>query len=216
MNRFEFILADDNVFHLNGVRHALDEQGVKVLDTARTASSLIAKLSQHPDVNILITPTLPGLSSFMHTRLLQRYPEIEIYVLGPTNDDAFVKQILAREGVIGYISEQIEPEDLAAALRTVKRHDIFYPTTDFETHEPIELRSLTVQERNILTKIALGKSNSFVAKELFITEQTVKFHLTNIYRKLGVKNRTEATRYALDFGFINFQPSRPNEEEKVK
>ena len=61
---------------------------------------------------------------------------------------------------------------------------------------------LTERERSILEALAKGKSNDEIAKELWVTQQTVKFHLTNIYRKLGVKNRTEATRLAYQRGLV--------------
>jgi DNA-binding NarL/FixJ family response regulator len=62
---------------------------------------------------------------------------------------------------------------------------------------------LTNRERATLTLVAEGRSNLDVASKLFVTEQTVKFHLSNIYRKLGVGNRTEATRYAYERGLID-------------
>jgi DNA-binding NarL/FixJ family response regulator len=61
---------------------------------------------------------------------------------------------------------------------------------------------LTERERSILEALAKGKSNDEISKELWVTQQTVKFHLTNIYRKLGVKNRTEATRLAYQRGLV--------------
>ena len=62
--------------------------------------------------------------------------------------------------------------------------------------------TLTAREISILNAVARGLSNDEIAKELWVTQQTVKFHLTNIYRKLGVKNRTEATRFAYQHGLV--------------
>ena len=62
---------------------------------------------------------------------------------------------------------------------------------------------LTERERSILEALAKGKSNDEIAKELWVTQQTVKFHLTNIYRKLGAKNRTQATRIAQQHGLVD-------------
>ena len=61
---------------------------------------------------------------------------------------------------------------------------------------------LTERETSILKALARGLSNDAIGKELWVAEQTVKFHLTNIYRKLGVANRTEAARYAFEHGLI--------------
>ncbi|HEX7309722.1 MAG TPA: response regulator transcription factor, partial [Gaiellaceae bacterium] len=63
---------------------------------------------------------------------------------------------------------------------------------------------LTDRETSILKALARGLSNDAIGKELWVAEQTVKFHLTNIYRKLGVSNRTEATRYAYEHGLVDY------------
>src|SRR5918911_447417 len=66
-----------------------------------------------------------------------------------------------------------------------------------------EMAGLTERETAMLRALARGLSNAAISKEFWVTEQTVKFHLTNIYRKLGVKNRTEATRYAYQHGLAD-------------
>ena len=63
-------------------------------------------------------------------------------------------------------------------------------------------RALTPKELDVLSRVARGLSNKEISKELWLSEQTIKFHLTNIYRKLGVSNRTEATRYAYQHGLV--------------
>ena len=62
---------------------------------------------------------------------------------------------------------------------------------------------LTKREQTILEALQTGRSNKQIAEKLFLAEQTVKFHLTNIYRKLGVSNRTEAARYAFEQGLVD-------------
>jgi len=74
------------------------------------------------------------------------------------------------------------------------------------TGEPGEMEGLTERELGIVRAVARGLSNEAISKELWVAEQTVKFHLTNIYRKLGVTNRTEAARYAFEQGLVEPEP----------
>ena len=74
--------------------------------------------------------------------------------------------------------------------------------------EPVDLSGLTKREVEILQLVAEGHSNSQLAKMLWVTEQTVKFHLSNIYRKLEVSNRTEASRWAQLHGLLPAAPGR--------
>ena len=111
-------------------------------------------------------------------------------------------------GALAYAVKTAHPEDIAATVRQTFDHTIFHATRPAPTEgtlsvlpaaiaaERVENVSLTRREQEILGLVAEGYSNREPARMLWVTEQTVKFHLSNIYRKLGVANRTEASRWA--------------------
>jgi DNA-binding NarL/FixJ family response regulator len=113
------------------------------------------------------------------------------------------------------LRERAEPEDLAAAIRQTLCRSIYLPNATSAVDESLQaLRlsgdepELTRREVQILRLVAEGHSNAQVARILWVTQQTVKFHLSNIYRKLGVANRTEASRWAQLHGLLSQEQLR--------
>jgi DNA-binding NarL/FixJ family response regulator len=100
--------------------------------------------------------------------------------------------------------KHIDPRDLASAIRQAASGAVFQKfDAEGSTEEAVaKATGITDCELRVLKALAQGHSNKEIAKELFITEQTVKFHLTNIYRKLDVSNRTEAARSAYQHGLV--------------
>jgi DNA-binding NarL/FixJ family response regulator len=109
-----------------------------------------------------------------------------------------------RRGAAAYIVKSIDPSDLASTLRQAIDGNVFsaYGVGDASDSSSAKAAGLTDREISILKALAKGSSNEQIAKEFWVAQQTVKFHLTNIYRKLGVKNRTEAIRHAYKLGFV--------------
>ena len=145
-----------------------------------------------PDV-VLLDLRIPGLDGFTCLdRLRARYPDVLVVILSRSSHPDQVQAAFER-GARGYIVKSIAPDDLGEAIRRA---------IDGGNHEAIGLRAidgeaavppgsgLTVREFEIAKAVARGLVNRAVARELWVTEQTVKFHLTNIYRKLGVSHRT--------------------------
>jgi len=120
------------------------------------------------------------------------------------SQDPDVIATVLKRGANAYIVKSVNPIDLPAALRQAVEGTVF--TTIGVTGDAGEAAAkeagLTERELVILRAVARGLSNEAIAKELWVAEQTVKFHLTNIYRKLGVANRTEAARYAFEHGLV--------------
>ena len=134
-----------------------------------------------------------------------RVPELKIIVLSANRDYSRIDEALV-SGASAYVIKSALPEDLAAAIRQSFDHSVFFAVSAAEgtyigrpRQEPQELeklRSLTRRELEILELVADGSSNAQLGRRLWISEQTVKYHLSNIYRKIGVSNRTEATHWA--------------------
>jgi DNA-binding NarL/FixJ family response regulator len=134
-------------------------------------------------------------------------PKLRAAVLTESYDQAEADAALAA-GAYAYIVETAHPDDIRAAIRQGFQTSVFLNSG--ETEEParpapprVESYGLTKREREILRLVSEGHSNGEVAGKLWVTEQTVKFHLSNIYRKLGVANRTEAGRWAQITGLLD-------------
>lgn len=142
-------------------------------------------------------------------RALNRSPDMKAIVLSMYEERAFVEAAFAA-GAFAYVLKSADPYDLRAAIRQAFEPAVFYaPEHNGNGADPVESPSvdagLTRREIEILQLVAEGYSNAQLAKMLWVTEQTVKFHLSNIYRKLGVANRTEASRWAQVHGLLASQ-----------
>jgi DNA-binding NarL/FixJ family response regulator len=136
-------------------------------------------------------------------RTLQRVREVRAaapaakVALLTTEMDAAALAEAASAGVDAAISKRVQPGALALLLREVVRGNVYHAFAPAAPQaRATEVAHLTAREREILALVAAGRSNARIAAELWVTEQTIKFHLSNVYRKLGVANRTEASHYA--------------------
>jgi DNA-binding NarL/FixJ family response regulator len=199
------LLADDHPLLLAGVRHALalddDFEVVGEANHGAEVLPLVARL--RPDV-VLLDMRMPGGDGLANlSRIRARFPAVKV-VMCSVDINAEHIQAAFKRGACGYVLKTVEPRDLASAIRqAVDRtayHAVGLPAIDVDSAAVVS--GVTDREYQIMRAVARGLSNRAVARELWITEQTVKFHLTNIYKKLGVSNRTEAARWILDRGLI--------------
>ncbi len=105
-------------------------------------------------------------------------------------------------GADSVISKTVHPVALGTLLREITQGNVVHRFRSTRAETEAEECPLTARELEILRLVAEGQTNGSIARELWVAEQTVKFHLSNIYRKLGVKNRTEATRLAYQHGLV--------------
>jgi DNA-binding NarL/FixJ family response regulator len=126
-----------------------------------------------------------------------------VVVLSASSDLERV-QTAFKHGACGYVVKSIDLRDLPSAIRQAldgtAYHAAGLPALTEES--AAKAAGLTERELTILTGVARGLANQAIAKELWVTEQTIKFHLTNVYRKLAVANRTEAARWAFGHGLL--------------
>ena len=135
-------------------------------------------------------------------RARERLGSGRLIVLSSSEDTEDVVRALVG-GAVAYVVKTTQPDDLAFAVRQAFDRSIYF--TGVQAPAPVaDLADipLTRREIEILRLVADGRSNAELARVLWVTEQTVKFHLTNIYRKLGVGNRTEASRWAQLHGLL--------------
>jgi DNA-binding NarL/FixJ family response regulator len=137
------------------------------------------------------------------------HPETKVVVLSEKEDMAIISASL-NAGASAYIGKRINPRDLPSALLQIVDQVVYQtcPVTMPAAPEPQAPGcDLTERELTMLEAICRGLSTKAISRELWIAEKTVKFHLTNIYRKLGVTNRTSAMRYAIEHDLI--RPAAP-------
>jgi DNA-binding NarL/FixJ family response regulator len=200
------LIADDHPLMLAGVRRALERaEGIEIAGEARSGPELLDMIERRrPDV-VLMDLRMPGVTgSECVERIRTEWPAIKVVVLSACEDRPSIDAALAA-GASAYIVKSVNPFDIASALRQAwGAGTIFHSVTSprpvlgnpasAEPDGPV----LTERERTILASVAKGLTTAAISENLWVSEHTVKFHLTNIYRKLGVPNRAGAVRYALE------------------
>jgi DNA-binding NarL/FixJ family response regulator len=198
--------VDDHRLILAGIRRALerspDIEVVGEADSGNQVLPLVARTS--PDL-VLLDLRLPDLDGLACLEALgEQFSDVKVVMLSAFADPEYVQAALSR-GARGYIVKNVNPVDLASALRQALEGTVYHalgvPETD--TRGRAQSAGLTERERVVLEAAARGLSNRAIARELWVTEQTVKFHLTNIFRKLGARNRTDAARRAYARGLLD-------------
>jgi DNA-binding NarL/FixJ family response regulator len=145
-----------------------------------------------------------GLDLIRYAR--EHNPELRAVVLSQYDDGEHVDAAF-EAGAAAYVLKKADPDDLTAAIRQAFDKSIFLSSLPRPTAiRPVDISArsrLTHRQLEILTLVAEGYSNAEVARTLWVTEQTVKFHLANVYRKLDVANRTQASHWARAHGLFN-------------
>jgi DNA-binding NarL/FixJ family response regulator len=198
------LIADDHRLIVEGIRRALEPaDDIEIVGEATRGSEVLPLVRRlHPDVVLLDMrmPQMDGLTCLDQIR--KQHTDVKVIVLSVFSDPERI-QAAFRHGASGYIVKSVNPVDLPSAIRQAVDGTVFHA---FGSPEPETANGvagdLTERELVILKAVARGLSNAQIGKELWVTEQTVKFHLTNIYRKLDIANRTEAARYAFQHGLV--------------
>ena len=206
------VLLDPHPLWLDAVEQVLERIGVDVVAKATKPEQALALVSSHrPDVLVAEIATPPGELDGLATlrQAKERVSSLRLVVLSILDDPQHIDAALD-EGAVAYVVKTAHPDDLASAIRQSFDHSIYLSgarggaagrTDAYEANA-----GLTRRELEILRLVSQGLSNSELAKMLWVTEQTVKFHLSNIYRKLDVSNRTEASHWAQVHGLLGARP----------
>jgi DNA-binding NarL/FixJ family response regulator len=203
------VVVDQHPLWLDTVEQVVERAGIDVvakLTRADEAHDVIADLRPQ----LLVTGLKMADDDTDGLALLRAaaelVPGLRTIVLSMYEDSYHVDAAFAA-GAHAYVLKTAHPDDLTSAVRQVFDHSIFLPGTGRPAaSDPLPLvgdaPGLTRRETEILQLVAEGHSNAELARMLWVTEQTVKFHLSNVYRKLGVANRTEASRWAQLHGIL--------------
>ncbi len=203
-SRIRVLIADDHPLILAGIRATVERyDDIEVVGEARTGPEVIALVERRSPAIVLMDLRMPGVSGVeLIERIRQRWPEMKIVVLSACDERPTIDAAL-QAGANAYALKSAKTFDLASLLRQVSSGSVFLAPSHSSrlpagAGERPELPGLTDRERAILAAVASGMTTAAISRELWISEHTVKFHLTNIYRKLGVSNRAGAVRYALE------------------
>ena len=198
------LLADDHAIVRNGVAQILDEQpDIEVVAQAEDGESAIVLYRQErPDVALLDLrmPKVEGTQ--VVERIRREFPEAVLVVLTTFDtDDDIDRALLA--GAKGYLLKDVVPGDLVACVRKVHGGGTWVsPTIASKLVARMTRVQITPQEMRVLRQVAEGQSNREIGETLFISEATVKIHLSHLFEKLGATSRTDAVAKAVERGLI--------------
>ena len=208
------LLVDDHKIVRQGVRaylHTLND--IQVIAEADSGSAAIRAVEQYqPDV-VLMDLEMPGeLDGIAATRQIRKLrPETQVIVVTSHHQDEYIFPAV-RAGAISYLLKDVEPEELASAIRKAAHGEavldsrvasrIVQELQGLRKEDVNPFTELSEREFDVLRLIAAGKSNAEIAETLVIGESTVKTHISNILRKLHLEDRTQAAVYAWQEGIV--------------
>lgn len=206
------ILVDDHAILRQGLRSLLERDGsVAVVGEADSLASAIGEVARTaPDVVVVdlklaVGTEYEGLT--LIAEITRRWPNVATLVLTTFLDDDLVVRAV-KAGARGYVVKDVDTTELVRAILTVSRGgSAFDPRSTSVVLRAVSggapmPQGLTDRERDVLRLLAQGMSNKGIGQTLFISESTVKFHIRNIIKKLGVSKRTDAVYTASKRGLI--------------
>jgi DNA-binding NarL/FixJ family response regulator len=196
------VLADDHRLVLDAVQRSLEkDEGFQVVATTNSGAEVSDLVARHRPDLVVMDLRMPGVDGLQALdRIRARDKEVKVVMLSASERPEEIQSALSR-GADGFILKSVDPVDLPAALRQVHAGTVFRPgMTGNAPASPAQEAGLTEREVTLVQALARGLSNKQISQELWITEQTVKFHLRNIFRKLEVTSRTAAARWAHENG----------------
>jgi len=208
------LVADDQSMVRAGFRMLLSREGdIEVVAEASNGNEAIDKAARfHPTV-VLMDIRMPELDGLEATRqILAADPSARVLVLTTFDLDEYIYEAL-QAGASGFVLKDDPPEQLLAAIRTVAAGEaLLSPSVTKRVireftrlprpESPEGLEQLTEREREVLELIAQGRSNAEIGQELFISETTVKTHVTHVLQKLGLRDRVQAVVLAYQAGLV--------------
>ncbi|MTJ07322.1 MULTISPECIES: response regulator transcription factor [unclassified Anabaena] len=208
------LLVDDQSLIRQGLRALLElETDIEIIGEAENGKIAIDLVKELQPNVILMDIRMPIMDGVAATREISQYfPHSKVLILTTFDDEEYVKAAL-KNGAMGYLLKDTPSEELAVAIRAVdKGYSQLGPgivkklLTQFSSHPPQPVLSvpqnlveLTPREKEVLRLIAIGDNNREIAQKLYISEGTVKNHVTNILNTLNLRDRTQAAILANSF-----------------
>ena len=205
------LIVDDHGIIRQGLRLYLefDPELMVVGEATNGIQALQLVQTLRPDIVLMdiLMPMMDGLEATLAIR--QDFPDTEVIILTSVVDENVISQCI-RAGAIGYLLKDTRSEELCSAVHAavdgqVQLSKQIALKLAAESENLDEIPALTSREEDVLKLVAQGCSNKEICLSLNITEKTVKAHVGNIFRKIGVNSRTQATLYALRVGLVHLE-----------
>ncbi|NLW90822.1 MAG: response regulator transcription factor [Syntrophomonadaceae bacterium] len=205
MGKIRVLIADDHALVREGIRKLLElDADIQILNEVGDGQGAInLARREKPDI-ILMDVNMPGTDGVTATRVIKKeIPEIHVIALTIYEDEEVVEMVKA--GVSAYVLKDVAGAELIDTIHRVMQGEVvIHPRVANRLVRELarndkknEDTRLTKREKDVLLLLVRGHSNKDMADVMFISEKTVKNHLTSIFKKLGVKDRTQAAVYAL-------------------
>lgn len=208
MEKIRVLIADDHPLIREGLRRVLEmDPRIEICDEVGDGQGAInLTRTLHPDV-ILMDLKMPGTGGLEASRVIRKeMPDVKIIILTVAEDEEMLEVIKA--GASGYLLKDVQPDELLKSIHdVVEGKPAFHPVVTGKLlgeysrlssrDKDQGINNLTAREKEVLALIARGESNRGIARRLFISEKTVKNHITSIFRKIKVHDRTQAAIYAI-------------------
>ncbi|MGH0948324.1 response regulator [Bacillus mycoides] len=209
------MIVDDQSLIRDGLAMILNlRPELEVVGTASDGDEVVQKVKQLQPEIILMDIRMPRMNGVEGTRLVrENFPYIKVLMLTTFSDSELIFEAL-EQGASGYLLKDMETDAIAQAILTVHSGGVVLPQditaqiieelkktkVAVECNPPEQLKQLTEREVDVLRAIGLGLNNKEIAEKLFITEGTVKNHVSNLISKLELRDRTQAAIYAVRYG----------------
>ncbi len=202
MSTIKVILAEDHALMRDAVRIVFDEsEDIELVGEVANGHDLLPLMKRVAADFVLLDVQLPGLNGLgCLEALAEEHPQVKVAMLSAVEDTQVIESAF-RRGARGYIFKSVNPFDLPAAIRQIVDESVIHRSLTAQVNVETPLArpaGLSEKEVAVLVELCHGYTNKQIAAGLWLSEQTVKFHLRNIYRKLGIKSRTEPLRYAYE------------------
>lgn len=198
------LLADDHALLRAGVATVINQQpDMAVVAQAGDGHTALELYVRHqPDV-ALVDLRMPGMEGVeLIERIRQQFPAARIIILTTYDTDDDIERGL-RAGAKAFLMKDVSTQELVEGIREVYQgRTVVAPSVATKLAERMTQATLTAREMSVLRLVVHGKANKEIADDLFISEGTVKIHLTHLFQKLGVASRTEAIALAIKRGLV--------------
>jgi DNA-binding NarL/FixJ family response regulator len=198
------LIADDNRLMLEGFRRALEcVEDIEIVGVTHSGARVISLIERRrPEVVALDLEMSDADGECCLDAIRLAHPEVRVVVLSTAATPSVIRSALSR-GARAILTKNINPLDIPSAIRQAYDGSVYHLCAAASgPDDALREAGLTAREITMLKALTRGLSNRAISEELWVTEQTVKFHLGNVYRKLGVPNRLAAASFAHHHGVM--------------
>jgi DNA-binding NarL/FixJ family response regulator len=207
------LIVEDQTIIRQGLRRLLEAQpDLQIVGEAENGQQAIEQVAQYTPDLVLMDIRMPIMDGLTATPIIyDRFPKVKILILTTFDDEQYIEKLM-QIGAVGYLLKDTPSEELAQAIRSAHRgytqlspglfHKIFPQRSNSSVIKPGLVQDknpvveLTPREQEVLSLIAIGSSNREIAEMLYISEKTVKNHVSNILSRLNLRDRTQAAVFA--------------------